>query len=396
MSEKRRDNKNRILRTGESQRKDGRYAYKYVDAFGKSQFVYAWKLVPTDRTPAGKREDISLREKEQQIRQDLNDGIDTAGKKITVYELFKKCLKQQRNSRLTTQNTYRYLLEFLKKDKFGAKRIDTVKISDVKAWLLELRDSGLAYSTVLFYKRALKPAFKMALHDDCIRNNPFDFSLNSVMKNDTKSRQALTQEQEERLLTYIQSDVCYRKHYDEIIILLRTGLRISEFCGLTVNDLDFKNRIINVDHQLIKVSKIGYVVQPPKSENGIRQIPMSDEVYRAFKNILKNRKIQKDFVIDGYKDFLFINRNGNPQVSVNYEAMFRNLIDKYNSKNKEQLPRITPHVMRHTFCTRLANAGMNPKALQYVMGHSNITITLNLYAHASLETVKSELQRFVA
>ncbi|HBI6881837.1 TPA: site-specific integrase [Clostridium perfringens] len=396
MSEKRRDNKNRILRTGESQRKDGRYAYKYVDTFGKSQFVYAWKLVPTDRTPAGKREDISLREKEQQIRQDLNDGIDTAGKKITVYELFKKYLKQQRNSRLTTQNTYRYLLEFLKKDKFGAKRIDTVKISDVKAWLLELRDSGLAYSTVLFYKRALKPAFKMALHDDCIRNNPFDFSLNSVMKNDTKSRQALTQEQEERLLTYIQSDVCYRKHYDEIIILLRTGLRISEFCGLTVNDLDFKNRIINVDHQLIKVSKIGYVVQPPKSENGIRQIPMSDEVYRAFKNILKNRKIQKDFVIDGYKDFLFINRNGNPQVSVNYEAMFRNLIDKYNSKNKEQLPRITPHVMRHTFCTRLANAGMNPKALQYVMGHSNITITLNLYAHASLETVKSELQRFVA
>lgn len=396
MSEKRRDNKNRILRTGESQRKDGRYAYKYVDAFGKSQFVYAWKLVPTDRTPAGKREDISLREKEQQIHQDLNDGIDTAGKKITVYELFKKYLKQQRNSRLTTQNTYRYLLEFLKKDKFGAKRIDTVKISDVKAWLLELRDSGLAYSTVLFYKRALKPAFKMALHDDCIRNNPFDFSLNSVMKNDTKSRQALTQEQEERLLTYIQSDVCYRKHYDEIIILLRTGLRISEFCGLTVNDLDFKNRIINADHQLIKVSKIGYVVQPPKSENGIRQIPMSDEVYRAFKNILKNRKIQKDFVIDGYKDFLFINRNGNPQVSVNYEAMFRNLIDKYNSKNKEQLPRITPHVMRHTFCTRLANAGMNPKALQYVMGHSNITITLNLYAHASLETVKSELQRFVA
>ncbi|MDM0561884.1 tyrosine-type recombinase/integrase [Clostridium perfringens] len=395
MSEKRRDNKNRILRTGESQRKDGRYTYKYVDAFGKPQFVYAWKLVPTDRTPAGKLEDISLREKEQQIRQDLNDGIDTAGKKLTVYELFKKYLKQQRNSRLTTQNTYRYLLEFLKKDKFGARRIDTVKISDVKAWLLELRDSGLAYSTVLFYKRALKPAFKMALHDNCIRKNPFDFSLNSVMKNDTQSRQAMTQEQEERLLTYIQSDVCYRKHYDEIIILLRTGLRISEFCGLTVNDLDFKNRIINVDHQLIKVSKIGYVVQPPKSENGIRQIPMSDEVYQAFKNILKHRKIQKELVIDGYKDFLFINRNGNPQVSVNYEAMFRKLIAKYNSKHEEQLPKITPHVMRHTFCTRLANAGMNPKALQYVMGHSNITITLNLYAHASLETVKSELQRFV-
>lgn len=396
MSEKRRDSKNRILRTGESQRKDGRYAYKYVDAFGKPQFVYAWKLVPTDRTPAGKRDDISLREKEQEIQQDLNDGIDTAGKKMTVYELFKKYLKQQRNTRASTQNTYHYLLEFLKKDKFGARSIDSIKISDVKAWLLELRDNGLSYGTVLFYKRALKPAFKMALHDDCIRKNPFDFSLSSVMKNDTQARQALTQEQEEKLLAFMQSDVYYRKHYDEVIVLLRTGLRISEFCGLTVKDLDFTNRVINVNHQLIKLPKTGYVVQPPKSENGIRQIPMSEEVYQAFQNILKHRRKQTSLVIDGYSDFLFINRNGNPQVAVNYEAMFRKMVDKYNSQNEEPLPRITPHVMRHTFCTRLANAGMNPKALQYVMGHANITITLNLYAHASLETVKSEIQRFVA
>ena len=123
---------------------------------------------------------------------------------------------------------------------------------------------------------------------------------------------------------------------------------------------------------------------------------MSDEVYQAFQNILKHRRKQKNLVIDGYSDFLFINRNGNPQVAVNYEAVFRKLVDKYNSKHEEPLPKITPHVMRHTFCTRLANAGMNPKALQYVMGHSNITITLNRYTHASLETVKSELQRFVA
>lgn len=395
MSEKRRDSKNRILRTGESQRKDGRYAYKYIDAFGKPQFVYAWKLVPTDRTPAGKREDISLREKVEEILQDKNDGIDTAGKKMTVYELFKKYLKQQRNARASTQNTYHYLLEFLKKDKFGARSIDTVKISDVKTWLLELKENGLAYGTVLFYKRALKPAFKMALHDDCIRKNPFDFSLSSVMKNDTQSRQALTHEQEEKLLAFVQSDVCYQKHYDEIIVLLRTGLRISEFCGLTVNDLDFTNRVINIDHQLIKLKR-NYIVQPPKSENGVRQIPMSDEVYQSLKNILKHRRKQKELEIDGYKDFLFINRNGNPNVAVNYEAVFRKLVNKYNSKHEEQLPRITPHVMRHTFCTRLANAGMNPKALQYVMGHSNITITLNLYAHASLETVKAELQRFVA
>ena len=97
MSEKRRDSKGRILRTGESQRKDGRYAYKYTDAYGKPQFVYAWKLVPTDKTPAGKRDDKSLREKEKEIRRDIDDGIDTIGKKITVCQLYVKLTSLKKN-----------------------------------------------------------------------------------------------------------------------------------------------------------------------------------------------------------------------------------------------------------------------------------------------------------
>ena len=81
---KRRDNKNRILQRGESQRQDGRYTYKYVDALGKIKYVYAWKLLPTDRTPKGKRDDLSLREKERIIQRDLYDGIDTQGGKMTL------------------------------------------------------------------------------------------------------------------------------------------------------------------------------------------------------------------------------------------------------------------------------------------------------------------------
>ena len=171
--------------------------------------------------------------------------------------------------------------------------------------------------------------FDIEFSDVSFQYTDFDFSLSSVMKNDTQSRQVLTQEQEEKLLAFVQSDVCYQKHYDEIIVLLRTGLRISEFCGLTVNDLDFTNRVINIDHQLIKLKR-NYIVQPPKSENGVRQIPMSDEVYQSLKNILKHRRKQKELEIDGYKDFLFINRNGNPNVAMNYEAVFRSLVNKYN------------------------------------------------------------------
>ena len=102
MSGKTRDSKNRVLRSGESQRKDGRYAFKYVDPFGKTQFVYAWKLVQTDATPAGKREDISLREKEKEIQRDLDDGINVLGKKMTVLQLYQKQTRYRGNVRHNT------------------------------------------------------------------------------------------------------------------------------------------------------------------------------------------------------------------------------------------------------------------------------------------------------
>ena len=120
---------------------------------------------------------------------------------------------------------------------------------------------------------------------------------------------------------------------------------------------------------------------------------MSDEVYQAFQNILKHRRKQKNLVIDGYSVFLFINRNGNPQVAVNYEAVFRKLVDKYNSKHEEPLPKITPHSFRHTYCTNMANKGMNPNTLQYLMGHANITMTLGYYAHGTFQSAKAELER---
>ncbi|HAP9215660.1 TPA: site-specific integrase, partial [Enterococcus faecium] len=119
MSEKRRDSKNRVLRSGESQRKDGRYAYKYVDTFGKPQFVYSWKLVPTDKTPAGKREDISLREKEKEIQKDLDDGIDTIGKKMTVCQLYAKQIRHRGNVKHNTKLGRERLMRILEQDRLG-------------------------------------------------------------------------------------------------------------------------------------------------------------------------------------------------------------------------------------------------------------------------------------
>ena len=397
MSEKRRDNKNRILRTGESQRKDGRYAYKYIDTFGKPQFVYSWKLVPTDKTPAGKRDDIALREKEKEIQKDLDDGIDHIGKKMTVCQLYAKQIRHRANVRHGTKQGRKQLMRILQEDKLGACRIENVKLSDAKEWALRMKEKGYGFKTINNHKRSLKAAFYTAIQDDCIRKNPFDFQLNTVLEDDTEPKEPLSPTQEAAFLSFVQHDKVYQKYYDEIIILLGTGLRISELCGLTEADIDLDKQLINVDHQLLKIADVGYYVETPKTKSGNRVIPMSEKVLEAFQRVLNKRKYAQPVILEGYTKFLFLNRNGLPKVAVNYESMFRGLVRKYTKTQKVALPKVmTPHTLRHTFCTTLANAGMNPKALQYIMGHSNINMTLNYYAHTTSETSITEMKRLIA
>lgn len=184
----------------------------------------------------------------------------------------------------------------------------------------------------------------------------------------------------------------YSKYYDEVVLLLETGLRISEFCGLTTH-IDMQNRILNIDHQLLKDSEIGYYIETPKTKNGKRELPLTERAYQAIQRILKNRGKAQPLIVGGYSNFLFLNREGLPKVAGNYEGMVRGLIKKYNKYHTDKLPNITPHSFRHTYCTNMANRGMNPNTLQYLMGHANITMTLGYYAHGTFQSAKAELER---
>ncbi|HBE9726714.1 tyrosine-type recombinase/integrase [Clostridioides difficile] len=397
MKEKRRDNKGRILHTGESQRTDGKYLYKYVDAFGNTKYVYAWRLTPTDVTPKGKRHDISLREKEEQIRKDLLDGIDSTGKKMTLCQLYAKQNAQRANVKKSTQKQREQLMRLLKEDKLGVRSIDSIKPSDAKEWALRMKENGFSYNTINNHKRSLKASFYIAIQDDYVRKNPFDFKLGEVIEDDTKEKVALTEEQEQSLLSFVKTDNVYHKYYDDVLILLKTGLRISELCGLTIADIDFKNEVINIDHQLLKSKELGYYIETPKTKSGIRQVPLSEETIKAFQRVIKSRPKKKPIEIDGHSDFVFVNPKGKPKVAIDYSTLFVRMVKKYNKHHEDTpLPHITPHTLRHTFCTRLASRNMNPKDLQYIMGHSNISITMNWYAHASIDTAKSEVQRLIA
>lgn len=248
MSEKRRDNKNRVLRNGESQRKDGRYMYKYVDNAGNVKYVYSWKLVKTDTVPQGAKDDIPLRDKEKQIRKDLEDDIVSSGGDMTVLELVKKYISQKTGVRHNTEANYKFVINIIAKEAFGKKRIDKVKLSDAKGWLIKLQADGRGYSSIHSIRGVVRPAFQMAVDDDLIRKNPFEFQLATVVVNDSVTREAITRKQERAFLEFVKQDKHFRKYYEGIYILFKTGLRISEFVGLTISDIDLEKGVIDVNH----------------------------------------------------------------------------------------------------------------------------------------------------
>lgn len=373
MSVKRRDNRNRILRNGESQRKDGRYTYKYIDTAGKAKYVYSWRLVKTDTVPQGVKNDIPLRDKEKLIHKDLEDGIVSFGGEMTVLELVRKYISQKTGVRHNTEANYNFVINIIKKEAFGSKRIDKVKLSDAKGWLIKLQADGRGYSTIHAVRGVVRPAFQMAVDDDLIRKNPFEFQLATVVVNDSVTRDAITRKQQRVFLEFIKADKHFKRYYEGIYILFHTGLRISEFVGLTISDIDLENGIIDINHQLQRKRNMEYIIEATKTESGTRMVPMTEEVKECFHYIINNRRQprKEPVVYDrngvAYKGFLYLDKNDMPMVAFHWEKYFQHICEKHNKIYKEELPKITPYVCRHTFCSNMAKSGMNPKTLQKIM-----------------------------
>ena len=253
---------------------------------------------------------------------------------------------------------------------------------------------GRGYSSIHSIRGVLRPAFQMAVDDDLLRKNPFEFELASVIVNDSVTREAITRKQQRDLLKFIQEDKHFSRYYDAIYILFHTGLRISEFCGLTISEIEFGEMRIKVDHQLQRTAQMQYVIEEPKTDKGIRYVPMTEAVAACFRRIIANRKTPKvEPMVEGYAGFLFLDKNDMPMVALHWEKYMEHIIQKYNRIYRIQMPKVTPHVCRHTFCSNMAKSGMNPKTLQYIMGHADISVTLNTYTHVNFDDAKEEVYR---
>lgn len=383
LAEKRKDKSGRVLKTGENQRKNGTYDYRYTDSHGKVRCVYAKTLE-------------ALRKKEEAIQRDMADGIDYAAGEITVSELVDRYMNLKRDLSENTRRAYSTVINRIKEAPFGQMKVRTVKLSDAKVFYISLHDSGNKRNTITIFHSVLRPAFEMAVDDDMIRKNPFKFQVSDILQNDAEKRTALTKAQQEVYLKYVQ-EYGQDNYYDDIVVLLGTGLRVSELYGLTKSDVDFKTRCIYIDHQLCRTAEKPYFIKSPKTSSGVRTIPMTDTVYLALKRVVKNRQAGKsERIIDGYGGFLFLDKSGMPKVAMHLENYMRGIQKKVNRLYGTSFPRVTPHVLRHTFCTNMQRAGIDVKSLQYLMGHSNVSVTLDVYTHTDFNAVQEAFTKATA
>lgn len=407
MAKERRDNKNRILREGEYQRSDGRYMYRYTDRKGNDRFVYSWTLTQADRTPKGKKPDKCLREKEQEIALDLQAEIDThTAHKLTLNAFFEEYISQKLELKSSTRTNYKYMYEKYVKPEFGKKKLSDIKYSDIKKFYNSLIvDKKFKPNSMEVIHTILHPIFDTAVRDDYIRKNPTDGVMSEIKKShgwEKGKRHALTEKQQAGFIDYVRNHEVYSRWMPIITVLIGTGCRVGEIVGLRWQDCDFQNRLININHNLIyrpdeNTGKCCYHITTPKTKNAVREVPMFDAVRRVL-NEEYIRQMKDGFnqdVIDGYSGFIFTNRNGNVMNGHNINRALVRIIRDYNEEESrvakeekrepELLPHFSVHNLRHTFCNRMCENETNLKVIQEIMGHADISTTMDIYNEATRE-----------
>lgn len=400
MAEKRKDNKGRNLRTGESQRPDGRYMYRWQEN-GKTKSVYSMDLG-------------DLREKERKIQRDLEDGINTSvADSMTLNEAYGRWIKTRTDLRKSTLATYDGVYKnCVRNSSIGNKKIAKIKYSDIIRFfqvLAEEKKYSIGYMAQI--NHVLMPLFEIAVRDDIIRKNPYIGTFGEICRKyyqGKPKKHSLTPREQNVFIDYIRDNPIYGHWLNLFTVFFGTGCRCGEVLGLRWEDCDFKNNTISINHSLSYRAYVGekeaFHIDKPKTVAGIRTIPMLSDVRRALLRTKEEQMRQGVIqpVIDGYTNFVFTSRNGTPYVRANIQRVINKVLQYYNEEEKESAEKegrepelirhFSIHNIRHTFASRFCENETNLKAIQEIMGHADIQTTMNIYAEATAEAKKQSME----
>lgn len=403
---KRKDSKGRVLKTGEYERSDGRYVFRFVDIKGKPKFIYSWRLVETDIQPKGKPRCESLREMEKVVLKDIGDGI-VAHSKITLNTRWDEYIANKPELKQSTSTNYKYMYNKYIRNDIGNMPIKSVTYSICKKFLNKLISSGFKPNSVEIIYSILHPVFTIAIKDGLLRTNPMEGILADLKRSndwEKNKRHALTKEQQIAFVDFVKDHPVFSHWYPIIICMLGTGCRIAEMLGLRWQDVFWQDNIISINHNLIyrlqDDGSVQFRITTTKTKTGKRDIPMFENVKQALKKEY-SRQEKEGFCtqeVDGYSGFIWTNRLGNVLSPACFNRALARITNDYNSqetmlaKKEKRKPNLLPHFsahhLRHTFCVRLCEEVTDLKLIQEIMGHSDISTTMNIYNESNIERKK--------
>ena len=403
VSAKRKDLKGRNLRDNEFQKKDGRYEYRFTDKTGKTKSVYSWRLVPTDKTPSGKRDAKPLREMEAEIQRDLEASL-VVNRTATVDDYWQKMFSKKQGLKDYTRYIYKRLYFTYIKDQLGSRKIVDVKRTDIENfYIYAVNERGMKPNNLKGFHTVLLLIFDEAVRDEIIRLNPVSGVVNDLKRRniwkasewDRKEKFVFSDETQAKFINFLKEDKCAKKWAPMVICFLGTGCRFGEMASLCWEDVDWERRTIHINKTIRYFRKneehSDFHITPPKTRGSTREIPMLS----AVENILKEeyeRQKQEGFceaVIDGFTHFVWTTQYGKPYTSQLFDRKLQLARDRYNKLEEESakkesrtpvlLEHFSAHNLRHTFCTRFCQNEKDIKIVQSIMGHTCITTTMDIY-----------------
>ncbi len=389
------DLKGKELGKGILQRKDGRYCGRFTDRFGQRQNLYSFKL-------------SELRTMMTEAMYENDKRLNVYNERITVDDWYEKWIELYKKNivRDTTLKNYQSNYRAHIKEKIGFIRLRDLNMAHIQKLLNGMRDAGYHYKTILQVRIILVDMFEKAILSEFMTKNPAKNV--TIVKDGKQERRVLTQDEESEFLKAASGN-----WYEMLFQLaLLTGLRQGELCALTWDDVDWDAGLLHVTKTLIYSklegeTAISFKINPPKTQNSRRDIPLTDEALR----ILKKQKGQDEWLmaqmgkrgklkpLKGFENLIFKTRTAAPISGQTFGDAIKTVIRTINKSRAEGMPEFehfTPHTLRHTFATRCFENGMKPRTLQDILGHASLDMTMGLYTHVTQEQKRREVDKIAS
>ncbi|MCD8222131.1 MAG: site-specific integrase [Clostridiales bacterium] len=337
----------------------------------------------------------SLQKRLNDLRYELEHGLHARESSITIDDWFRTWMNEYKavSVKQGTLGVYEDCYSSYIKGSLGRKKLKDLRPEQVQALYNRLKADGYSHSTIELVSVVLGGLYKQAYKNQLIQKNPVPLAT-LPKATDTKEHRVLTDKEQEVFLKVARE----RKYGYVYELALSTGMRSGEVRGLRWCDVDFAGRVIHITGTLVQ-NRYGFYRDLPKTKSSYRDILMLDNVYQLLEKCQEEQSERRALLgsdwqaPDGLDDLVITTDMGAPLGKSYLNKGIKTIIKYIEVETGEPFDYITFHGLRHTFATRCIENGMEPQVLKAIMGHSKLSITMDLYAHVLPDAKSKEMEK---